>query len=122
MRRLGPQNGSPPDAPDEAALSLESAVKKITYDVANIWGLPERGLLHVGYVADITIFDPDNIDRGPEHFVRDVPGEGSRYVRGAVGIDTVIIGGEIAYEQAAGYTALKRGQILPGAKRSTDVA
>jgi len=100
---------------DEAAMSLESAVKKITYDVANIWGLPERGLLQEGYVADITIFDPDTIDRGPEYYVQDVPGEGSRYVRDAVGIDTVIIGGEIAYDQEAGYTASKRGQVLPGA-------
>jgi N-acyl-D-aspartate/D-glutamate deacylase len=102
---------------DEAALTLESAVKKITYDVANIWGLPERGLLQEGYVADITIFDPDTIDRGPEHYVQDVPGEGSRYVRGAIGVDTVIIGGEIAYDQGAGYTASKRGQVLPGATR-----
>jgi N-acyl-D-aspartate/D-glutamate deacylase len=102
---------------DEAAMSLESAVKKITYDVANIWGLPERGLLQQGYVADITIFDPDTVDRGSETYVQDVPGEGSRYVRGAVGIDTVIIGGEIAYQQEAGYTASKRGQVLPGATR-----
>jgi len=100
---------------DEAAMSLESAVKKITYDVANIWGLPERGLLQEGYVADITIFDPDTIDRGPEYYVQDVPGAGSRYVRDAVGVDTVIIGGEIAYEQETGYTASKRGQVLPGA-------
>jgi N-acyl-D-amino-acid deacylase len=102
---------------DEAAMSLESAVKKITYDVANIWGLPERGLLQEGYVADITIFDPDTIDRGPEYYVQDVPGEGSRYVRDAIGIDTVIIGGEVAYEHVAGYTASKRGQVLPGAMR-----
>lgn len=101
---------------DEAAMSLESAVKKITYDVANIWGLPERGLLQEGYVADITVFDPETIDRGPEYYVQDVPGEGSRYVRDAVGIDTVIIGGEVAYEQATGYTESKRGQVLPGAK------
>ena len=99
---------------DEGALSLESAVKKITYDAANIWGLLERGLLQEGYVADITIFDPDTVDRGPEHYVQDVPGDGSRYVRGAIGIDTVIIGGEIAYEQTTGYTASKRGEVLPG--------
>jgi N-acyl-D-aspartate/D-glutamate deacylase len=102
---------------DEASMSLESAVKKVTYDVANIWGLPERGLLQEGYVADITIFDPDTVDRGPEYYVQDVPGEGSRYVRDAIGIDTVIIGGEIAYQQQAGYTGSKRGQVLPGATR-----
>ena len=105
---------------DEAAMSLESAVKKVTSDVANIWGLPERGLLREGFVADITIFDPDTVDRGPETYVQDVPGEGSRYVRGAIGIDTVIIGGEIAYQPETGYTGSKRGQVLPGATRQIE--
>lgn len=102
---------------DQAVMSLESAVKKITYDVADIWGLPERGLLQEGYVADITIFDADTVDRGSEHYVQDVPGDGSRYVRGAIGIDTVIIGGEVAYQQETGYTDSRKGQVLPGATR-----
>jgi N-acyl-D-amino-acid deacylase len=101
----------------EAVMSLESAVKKITYDVADIWGLPERGLLQEGYVADITIFDADTVGRGPERYVQDVPGDGSRYIRGATGIDTVIIGGEIAYQQETGYTDSRKGQVLPGATR-----
>ncbi len=99
---------------EEAALTLESAVKKITYDTANIWGLSERGLLHEGYVADVTIFDPDALDRGIEQYVQDVPGDGSRYVRDAIGVSTVIVGGEVAYAQAEGYTASRRGQVLPG--------
>ncbi|MCY3796128.1 MAG: amidohydrolase family protein, partial [Gammaproteobacteria bacterium] len=46
------------------ALSLEGAVKKITSDTASIWGLESRGLLQKGYAADITIFNPAEIDRG----------------------------------------------------------
>lgn len=99
---------------EEAALTLESAVKKITYDTANIWGLGERGLLHEGYIADVTIFDPDALDRGTEQYVQDVPGDGSRYVRDAIGVSTVIVGGEVAYAQAEGYTLSRKGQVLPG--------
>ncbi|MGI9328498.1 MAG: N-acyl-D-amino-acid deacylase family protein [Pseudomonadales bacterium] len=99
---------------DEAALSLEAAVKKITADTANIWGLPDRGLLQPGYIADIAIFDPDTLDRGPERYIQDVPGEGSRYVRSAIGIDTVVVGGAVAYDQTNGYTEARRGQVLPG--------
>lgn len=99
---------------DEEAMTLESAVKKITYDTANIWGLAERGLLQEGYVADITVFDDQTLDRGVEKYVQDVPGDGSRYVRDAIGIDTVIVGGEVAYTNAGGYTASRRGQVLPG--------
>ena len=99
---------------EHAALTLESAVKKITYDTANIWGLGDRGLLHEGYVADITVFDPEALDRGEERYVQDVPGDGSRYVRDAVGVNTVVVGGEIAYADATGYTASRRGEVLPG--------
>jgi N-acyl-D-amino-acid deacylase len=97
------------------ALGLEAAVKKITADTANIWGIPERGLLQKGYVADITVFDLASIDRGPEYYAHDVPGDGSRYVRDSVGVDTVLVGGEVAWSQRAGYSDACRGEILPGA-------
>jgi N-acyl-D-amino-acid deacylase len=100
---------------DLHAMGLEAAVKKITSDTASIWGIPERGLLKPGYVADIAIFDPERIDRGAEYYVQDVPGEGSRYVRDSVGVDTVIVGGEVAWTGSEGYTPSHRGAILPGA-------
>lgn len=96
------------------ALSLEGAVKKITSDTASIWGLEGRGLLQKGYAADITIFNPAEIDRGAEYFIQDVPGDGSRYVRDAKGIDTVIVGGAIAWSAADGYTDARQGALLPG--------
>jgi N-acyl-D-aspartate/D-glutamate deacylase len=99
---------------EKQALGLEAAVKKITLDTANIWGLADRGLLREGFVADVTLFDPEKIDRGPEYYVQDVPGDGSRYVRDALGVDTVIIGGEVAYTKAGGYTESRQGQVLPG--------
>ena len=95
------------------AMSLESAVKKITSDTASIWGIPERGLLQQGYVADIVVFDPLTIDRGEEKYVQDVPGDGSRYVRDALGVDTVIVSGGVAWTAADGYQET-RGEVLPG--------
>ena len=97
------------------ALSLEGAVKKITSDTASIWGLEGRGLLQNGYAADITIFNPAQIDRGEEYFTQDVPGDGSRYVRDPQGIDTVIVGGAIAWSASDGYTDARQGALLPGA-------
>ena len=96
-----------------AALSLEAAVKKITLEPAKIWGMKDRGLLAEGYKADVTIFDADTIDRGEEYYTNDVPGDGHRYVRDAVGVDTVIINGEIAYRDGA-YTDATTGEIIPG--------
>jgi N-acyl-D-aspartate/D-glutamate deacylase len=103
---------------DLNAMSVEEAVKKVTHDTAKIWGIPDRGLLQTGYVADIVIFDPASIDRGEEIYVQDVPGDGSRYVRESHGVDTVIVGGGIAWSAGEGYQDT-RGAILPGAKAET---
>lgn len=100
---------------DLKRMRLEDAVKKITSDTASIWGIPERGLLQPGYIADIAVFDPQTVDRGVEKFVQDVPGDGSRYVRDSQGVDTVIVGGGIAWSVRDGYQDA-RGVVLPGAR------
>ena len=102
---------------DLKKMRLEDAVKKITSDTAAIWGIPERGRLEPGYVADITIFDPETVDRGAEKFVQDVPGDGSRYVRDSHGVDAVIVSGGIAWSSQGGYQDKDtRGAVLPGEK------
>ena len=61
------------------------------------------------------MFDPQTVDRGVEKFVQDVPGDGSRYVRDSHGVDTVIVGGGIAWTQRDGYLDT-RGEVLPGVR------
>ena len=97
---------------DTAHLGLEAAVKKITADPASLWGLGNRGMLREGFVADITVFDEAVVDRGVEYFVKDVPGDGYRYVRDAHGIHSVVIGGALAYDKVNGYHEAHRGQII----------
>jgi len=95
------------------ALSLEQAVKKITLDTANIWGMKDRGVLKEGYAADVTIFDAEQIGRGDEYYTDDVPGDGHRYVRDAIGVNAVVIGGAVAYQDGE-YTDSARGSIVSG--------
>jgi N-acyl-D-aspartate/D-glutamate deacylase len=92
------------------AMTLEQAVRKITADTADIWGLKDRGRLATGQAADIVVFDADHIGRGDERPVFDMPGDGMRYVRGASGIDTVLVNGEVAYTAGA-YTEAKAGVV-----------
>jgi N-acyl-D-aspartate/D-glutamate deacylase len=91
-------------------LTLEQAVKKITSETADIWGLKDRGRIAEGLAADIVIFDADTIGRGEERPVFDMPGNGMRYTRDATGIDTVIVNGEIAYAGGA-YADAKSGIV-----------
>jgi N-acyl-D-aspartate/D-glutamate deacylase len=91
-------------------LGLEQAVRKITADTADIWGLKDRGRLAVGKAADVVIFDAEQIDRGEERPVFDMPGSGMRYVRSAKGVDTVMVNGRVAY--AAGrYKDARSGVV-----------
>lgn len=92
-------------------LSLEHAVRKITSDTAQIWGLANRGLLRRDHAADVVIFDPERIGRGDERPAHDMPEGGMRYVRSASGIDTVIVNGEIAYTSDGGYTDSRSGVL-----------
>lgn len=93
-------------------LSLEHAIRKITRDTAQIWGLPDRGELRPGMAADVVVFDADSIARGDELPVRDMPGDGMRYVRGAAGVETVIVNGEVSWSREGGYTEARAGVVI----------
>jgi N-acyl-D-aspartate/D-glutamate deacylase len=95
---------------DTQHLSLETAIRKITRDTAEIWGLDGRGTLAEGQAADIVVFDADRIDRGAEHAVFDMPGGGMRYVRDCIGMDAVIVNGTVSYADGA-YTDVHAGRI-----------
>jgi len=56
-------------------MSIEQAVKKMTFDQAHTFGIYDRGLLRPGLAADIVIFDPDTIDTLPLERVDDLPGD-----------------------------------------------
>jgi dihydroorotase/N-acyl-D-amino-acid deacylase len=47
---------------DQKVLSLEEAVRKMTSFAAEAAGIPDRGLVKVGFAADLTIFDPQTVD------------------------------------------------------------
>lgn len=97
---------------ETGALRLEEAVKKISFDPCSIWGLAGRGLLRPGYAADVVVFDPATIDRGPEIEARDLPGDGIRWVRHAQGVHTVLVNGAVAWSAAGGYTDSRSGAIV----------
>jgi len=100
---------------DHPAMRLEQAVKKITSDVATIWGLPGRGVLAEGTAADVVVFDPATIGRGPEVASDDFPGDGIRWIRHQVGVDTVVVNGTVAWSAADGYAPDARSGVIASA-------
>jgi N-acyl-D-amino-acid deacylase len=89
---------------DEHLLTLEQAVNKMTGMSAKKVGLRERGELHEGYFADITIFDPVSvIDRATFEMPNQYP----------EGIKFVIINGKISVDDGKRTPALA-GHVLRG--------
>jgi N-acyl-D-amino-acid deacylase len=97
---------------DTKSMRLEAAIKKITSDPAVIWGLRDRGQLTKGYAADVAVFDAASIDRGPEVASNDFPGDGLRWIRRQVGMDTVIVNGQVTWSAKDGYTPGARAGVI----------
>ena len=96
---------------DLGKFSLERAVQRMTSDIATDFGIPDRGSIRPGYFADLVIFDPDTVERGPEILIRDLPGDGERFIRRAKGIDKVFVNGRLFVDQGR-YTEARAGRTV----------
>jgi N-acyl-D-amino-acid deacylase len=78
---------------DRQVLDIAMAVKKLTSEPARIFGIKGRGALKPGYHADLLLFDPAKVGRGPKHRVNDLPGGHARLSTGALGVHGVWVNG-----------------------------
>ena len=93
-------------------MTTQEAVRRITSDAARAWGLQDRGLLHPGFAGDLVVFDPATIARDEEIGVADLPGDGYRYIRHSIGVDTVVVNGEVTWTRDGGYTDARAGDVV----------
>ena len=80
---------------EKQAMTLEEAVKQITYNTATMWGLHDRGLLREGMAADLVVFDPQTIGARMPDVVHDLPAGAKRLKQTADGILNTVVNGEI---------------------------
>ena len=72
---------------------VEAAVRMITADPAQLFGLRDRGVIEVGARADLVIFDPATIGAGHATLVADLPGGSARLTSEALGVEHVFVNG-----------------------------
>ena len=70
---------------EKQVMTLEQAVRRLTFDSASTFGLYDRGLLRPGMAADIVIFDPATVKPLPRSVVHDFPAGGWRIKEPAAG-------------------------------------
>ena len=80
---------------EKQAMTLEDAIKQITYNTATMWGLHDRGLLREGMAADLVVFDADNIGAKMPEVAHDLPAGARRLKQTADGILNTVVNGEI---------------------------
>jgi N-acyl-D-aspartate/D-glutamate deacylase len=74
-------------------VGLERAVRMLTDDPAQMFGLRDRGRVAEGHYADLVLFDPERVDAGPARLVHDLPGDSPRLDSRAVGVVSVRVNG-----------------------------
>ena len=100
-------------ARDIGAMSMTQAVHKLTAQPAKVLGLKSRGWIREGYAADLLLFDPKTVGRGPKHRVFDLPGGAARLNTHALGVHGVWVNGQLVAD-ANGLKELNTlsGQLL----------
>jgi len=87
-------------ARERGDLTLEEAVKRVTSDVAAAYRIKDRGRLVAGAWADLLLFDPKTVGRGPKRRVHDLPTGADRLDTPAVGVHGVWVNGTRTVNEA----------------------
>jgi N-acyl-D-amino-acid deacylase len=97
---------------EKKVLSLEEAVRRMTSDPADFFGIRDRGRLKPGLAADLVIFSEKEIASGarPERLY-DLPGGAKRMVMRSRGIEMTLVNGEPTWENGA-LTGARAGHVL----------
>jgi N-acyl-D-aspartate/D-glutamate deacylase len=78
---------------ERGALRLQDAVRRLTHQSAQLFGLPRRGLLRAGHAADLLLFDPATVGRSQSRRVFDLPGGAPRLHTDALGLHGLWVNG-----------------------------
>lgn len=98
-----------------ARVPLPWAVQRVTRDSATAIGLRDRGVVAVGYKADLNVIDYDRLRLCTPQVVYDLPTGGRRLIQRAVGYEATIVSGVVVNRDGEATGALP-GRLVRGAQ------
>jgi N-acyl-D-aspartate/D-glutamate deacylase len=93
-------------------LTLEEAVRRMTSDPADLFGIRDRGRVQAGLAADLVLFDAASVgSAGRLERLYDLPGGAKRMVLRSRGIEMTLVNGVPTWEKGA-LTGAQAGSVL----------
>ena len=103
------------DADDDRRIELPYAIRKLAFEPARAVGLNDRGVIGVGYKADINVIDLPNLRLHAPHATYDLPAGGRRLAQRSEGYDATIVSGVVTYRKGQPTDALP-GRLVRGGR------
>ncbi len=98
-------------------ISLEHAVRRLTKDPAEFYGLTDRGVIAPGMRADVNLIDFDRLAlRYPER-VSDLPAGAGRLVQRSDGYLATLVAGEVVVDDGE-LTDARPGRVIRSSTRT----
>ena len=98
---------------EKQEVTLEEAVRMLTFVPASQWSLNGRGLLREGMIADVVVFNPDTVAPMMPELTYDLPAGARRLKQKADGFLATIVNGEVVLRNNE-HTGALPGQLLRG--------
>ena len=95
---------------EKEIMSLEDAIRKLTFVPASLFGFSDRGLVRPGLAADLMVFDPDTIGPLEPGEAHDLPGGARRRKQLAKGIEWTLVNGQVLIEKGE-HTGVYPGKV-----------
>ena len=96
-----------------AKIGIEEAVKMMSKEGADLYGLGDRGTIEVGKRADLNVIDLDEVELQLPEVIDDLPTGASRIVQRAKGIKFTLCAGEITFRDGE-PTGARPGRLIRG--------
>ena len=91
--------------------SIEEAIRRLTSDTADLFGVRDRGRVQAGCFADLNVIDFDGLSLPAPTYAYDFPHGAGRYVQRGGGYDYTLVNGEVFMDHGE-HTGVLAGQML----------